>query len=109
MVNYIDNLFWLFNILGGLGGGYIPTTSELPVFCLFENLIGDGLCQDEANTNECNFDGGDCCGSDVNTTYCVSCQCVMQSPGDFSTTMSATGWSIWLHHIQICTLWHKAL
>ena len=25
-------------------------------------LVGDGYCNDEMNTAECNFDGGDCCG-----------------------------------------------
>ena len=25
-------------------------------------LVGDGHCNDEMNTAECNFDGGDCCG-----------------------------------------------
>ena len=24
--------------------------------------IGDGVCNDDLNTAECNFDGGDCCG-----------------------------------------------
>ena len=26
-------------------------------------LLGDGYCHDEINTEECQFDGGDCCGS----------------------------------------------
>ena len=26
------------------------------------DLIGNGVCNDEANNVECNFDGGDCCG-----------------------------------------------
>ena len=29
--------------------------------------IGDGFCDDPTNNNECNYDGGDCCGSDINT------------------------------------------
>jgi hypothetical protein len=31
-------------------------------------LVGDGYCQDLTNTAECNFDGGDCCGSCKITT-----------------------------------------
>ena len=30
--------------------------------------IGDGFCDDELNTEECNFDGGDCCGHCVAVT-----------------------------------------
>ena len=25
---------------------------------------------------ECSFDGGDCCGPDINTQYCTDCQCL---------------------------------
>ena len=33
-------------------------------------LVGDGYCQDLTNTAECNFDGGDCCGScKITTVY----------------------------------------
>ena len=37
--------------------------------------IGDGYCDDETNTEGCNFDGGDCCGSSVNDQYCEECIC----------------------------------
>jgi hypothetical protein len=37
--------------------------------------IGDGFCDDETNTEICQFDGGDCCGSNVNTQYCIECVC----------------------------------
>ena len=39
-------------------------------------LIGDGYCQDGMNSAQCNFDGGDCCGSCVNTDYCTNCSCI---------------------------------
>ena len=35
--------------------------------------IGDGYCDDENNNAGCNFDGGDCCGVNVNTQYCNLC------------------------------------
>ena len=39
-------------------------------------MIGDRYCDDTTNTLECSFDGGDCCGPDVNTQYCTDCQCL---------------------------------
>ena len=39
------------------------------------HLIGNGFCNDETNNADCNFDGGDCCGSCINTDYCTSCNC----------------------------------
>ena len=38
--------------------------------------MGDGFCNDEANNRDCNFDGGDCCGSCINTDFCVNCSCI---------------------------------
>ena len=37
--------------------------------------IGDAYCDDENNNDDCNFDGGDCCGPNVNTQYCTECIC----------------------------------
>ena len=37
---------------------------------------GDGICDDLNNIFECNFDGGDCCGSNVITDYCSDCLCL---------------------------------
>ena len=37
--------------------------------------IGDGYCQDENNNEGCHFDGGDCCGFNVNVDYCNECNC----------------------------------
>ena len=38
--------------------------------------VGDGYCDDIINHKDCNFDGGDCCGSTVNTEYCTQCICL---------------------------------
>ena len=38
-------------------------------------MIGDGYCHDEINNDRCNFDGGDCCGSCINTNFCSKCAC----------------------------------
>ena len=44
--------------------------------------VGDGFCQDLTNNEECDFDGGDCCGSCVNTKYCNDCECVGDQIGE---------------------------
>merc|ERR1719357_1373360 len=43
--------------------------------CQIPDWIGDNYCDDENNHSECGYDGGDCCGDDVNTQYCVICEC----------------------------------
>ena len=45
---------------------------------VFNTLIGDGYCNDETNNAENDYDGGDCCGYDVNTDYCVVCGCYLE-------------------------------
>ena len=54
-----------------------PTESTDPTGpCDFNKvLIGDGYCDDGANNAECGYDGGDCCGDDVNTDWCNECIC----------------------------------
>ena len=44
-------------------------------------MVGDGLCNDEANHPECNYDGGDCCGACVVKQYCSDCECLS---GDYA-------------------------
>ena len=34
------------------------------------------------------FDGGDCCGSDVNTTYCSICECLENETNDSTCLIS---------------------
>ena len=38
--------------------------------------MNDGYCNDETNIPECNYVGGDCCGSCINTEYCTNCTCI---------------------------------
>ena len=38
-------------------------------------LVGDAFCDDDLNTLDCHFDGGDCCGSEANLDYCILCEC----------------------------------
>ena len=56
----------------------MPTSSQTiySVGCANPDWVGDGICDDENNKQDCNYDGGDCCGSSVNTDYCYECQCL---------------------------------
>ena len=47
--------------------------------CGSPNWKGDGYCDDENNNKECEYDGGDCCGSNVNTNFCTECACKQSS------------------------------
>ena len=38
-------------------------------------MVGNSFCDDETNNVECNFDGGDCCGTSVNMDNCLDCAC----------------------------------
>ena len=57
-------------------------------------LVGNGYCQDEINNENCNYDGGDCCGECVITDYCKDCQCLA---GD-----SGNGISDWFINNGVC-------
>ena len=49
--------------------------------CFYQSsdALGDGFCNDELNTIECNFDDGDCCLSTVLTNVCKECKCHQKS------------------------------
>ena len=69
---------------------FLPFIKHFSLLCSFKSsieflsilgchnltLVGNGLCDDETNTLECNFDDGDCCGSNITTTHCSECQCL---------------------------------
>ena len=44
--------------------------------CTNPNTVGDGICDDDTNHPECNYDVGDCCLMDVNTDSCSDCNCL---------------------------------
>ena len=58
--------------------------------CYYSYWVNDNYCDDLNNNAVCEWDGGDCCGSDVNTEYCNHCECLDQtqttSPGSTTTT-----------------------
>ena len=79
-----------------VGGGGSGGTTTSSVTTIGENCnqgwINDGGCDDINNNFDCNFDGGDCCGSDVNTAFCTACQCLEVGGGGSggTTTSSVT-------------------
>ena len=36
------------------------------------------------NNPGCDYDGGDCCGSNVNTGWCIECYCIADCSGPFA-------------------------
>ena len=52
-------------------------TCHLQQTCLVgvHPLVGDGYCHDELNNLDCDYDGGDCCGSCILLEYCTECAC----------------------------------
>ena len=41
-------------------------------------FVADGICNDETNIAGCNYDGGDCCGYNINSEHCNECTCFHQ-------------------------------
>ena len=37
--------------------------------------INDGFCDDINSNDECDYDGGDCCGTRANKKFCSNCLC----------------------------------
>ena len=40
-----------------------------------QNLVSNGYCNDNNNNLECDYDGGDCCLTNLNTDHCSICSC----------------------------------
>ena len=53
--------------------------------CGSPQWFGDNYCDDENNNEECGWDGGDCCGDNVNTQYCSACECLDPNAGGPTT------------------------
>ena len=48
----------------------------------FPQWKGDKWCDDDNNNCGCQWDGGDCCGDDVETYYCKKCECLEEKAPD---------------------------
>ena len=71
---------------GGWGTTAPPTDSGA---CYQPSWLGDGYCDDSTNSEVCQYDGGDCCGSNVNSQYCSECLCLDPSGSGGVTTVSS--------------------
>ena len=60
-----------------------PILIEECGLCEYPSLVGDWFCDDDANTLECQYDGGDCCGG--YHTWCIECECYEESTEKPST------------------------
>ena len=58
--------------------GYNPFSCDDYQFtgCVAPSQHGDGYCDDANNVEACFFDDGDCCGPNVNTDFCIKCECL---------------------------------
>ena len=60
---------------GGEGSGETTTPSGATTSgSCNQDWIADGFCDDINNNLACTYDGGDCCGPNVNVQYCDECQ-----------------------------------
>ena len=50
--------------------------------------MGDGYCDDSMNNKLCQYDGGDCCLSEIKTEHCSECLCLEEET--ITTTPSTT-------------------
>ena len=72
--------------------------TRLNAGCVNPDWIGDSYCDDSTNNMECNYDGGDCCGPNINTQYCVECQCQNENGttvNPLTTTLSPVSTTTW--------------
>ena len=57
--------------LNCIGAGLLDLVPDLNI-----SVKGNGYCNDEKNNVGCDWDGGDCCGSNVRTSFCSQCLCL---------------------------------
>ena len=55
-------------------------TEELDCSVVQLDYVGDDYCDDISNTENCGWDGGDCCGNNLNYDYCDVCECLDPNP-----------------------------
>ena len=67
--------------------GNLITTPLYALGCQVPSWKGDKFCDDVNNVASCEFDGGDCCGSNVNKQFCTVCKCKQVT----TTTAAPTG------------------
>ncbi len=53
----------------------IPNKSESKCPTVSKRFLGDDICDDDTNTYECSYDGGDCCDPKSIFDHCSQCLC----------------------------------
>ncbi len=74
-----SNAFLKSNSEVGLEWGFLSNSLNSTI-CPLAAEVDDGFCDDKANTEDCNFDGGDCCRPGVERKpnshwFCTDCKC----------------------------------
>merc|ERR1712038_1230529 len=77
-------LDWIKSSMGSCGN--LPPAPPPSDACGSPQWFGDNYCDDDNNNEECGWDGGDCCGDNVNTQYCSACECLDPNGGGDATT-----------------------
>ena len=62
--------------------------NNLHIGCPDPDYKGDTECDDQNNVESCEWDGGDCCGPNVNSNFCDECAC--KDPGYSEPTTTTT-------------------
>jgi hypothetical protein len=74
---------WTIDYLTGIQAkisGSNPNPVDLSACGNYSKWALDSFCDDITNTQECNFDGGACCGDNVDKSYCLECECKETCP-----------------------------
>ena len=54
-------------------------------------MVQNDFCDDETNIAACYYDGGDCCGHNVNVDHCSECNCFYKETCDAGLTNNYVG------------------
>ncbi len=62
------------------------SSGDKSISCPYQTEVGDGFCDDKANTEECEYDGGDCCSPIFKNRpnahwFCSNCTCHLAQNG----------------------------
>ena len=78
------------------GEGFID--DEPPKRCESKqkSRIANGICEDDVNVEECDYDGGDCCSQDSNINFCDDCLCIQPHNEVTEEWVSQCPWYPWL-------------
>ena len=78
------------------GDGFID--DEPPKRCESKqkSRIANGICEDDVNVQECDYDGGDCCKQDSNINFCDDCLCIQPHKEIIEEWVSQCPWYPWL-------------